>query len=108
MAEREGFEPFFYREDKLLRNTELIDNCYFSYRKTKAVNCRKVKPKHCNLATLWQPLVGISDSGASHYSRSVDGSCGAIVSGDIAPEEVEGTVEIWASLAFPASVKRYR
>ena len=58
LAEREGFEPFFYREDKLLRNTELIDDCYFSYRKTKAVNCRKVKPKHCNLATLWQPLVG--------------------------------------------------
>jgi hypothetical protein len=26
MAEREGFEPFFYREAKLLRNTDLIDD----------------------------------------------------------------------------------
>jgi hypothetical protein len=33
---------------------------------------------------------------------------GAVVVGDIAPEEDEGTAEIWASLAFPASVKRYR
>ena len=33
---------------------------------------------------------------------------GAVVVGDIAPEEAVGTAEIWASLAFPASVKRYR
>lgn len=26
LAEREGFEPFFYREYKLLKNTELIDD----------------------------------------------------------------------------------
>jgi hypothetical protein len=26
LAEREGFEPFFYREAKLLRNTDLIDD----------------------------------------------------------------------------------
>ena len=33
---------------------------------------------------------------------------GAVVVGDIAPEEADGTAAICASLAFPASVKRYR
>jgi len=48
------------------------------------------------------------DSRAPHSLRSVDGVYGVVVVGDIAPEEAKGTAEIWASLAFPASVKRYR